>query len=562
MPQKGRITFDMAGIASVLMAEEYRVPIYQRSYAWTDTAVDDFWSDIRKALDGDEEDYFLGTLVLTLPNKEELRHTIIDGQQRLATTSLLLAAFRDEWEGRSEPRQAEACHRYVSTFDRHAGEDVPRLVLNEDDDEFYRQLVIEKASPTPRRDSHERLANAYGRLSEAVTGDLADHGRRSEARLKKWLDFIDERALVTTVKVPTEADAFVIFETLNARGARLTVGDLLKNYLFMRAERRLDAVRTDWITALTALDMTAEDEEFVSFLRYHWSSKHGAVRERDLYASIRENITTSAQAVTYATELAEAARLFAALHSSSHELWKTSGYTSTTRDTVETLGTLGLEQIQPLLLAVMQHFTPAQIRRTLKAVVSWSIRGLVVGGIGGGRTETAYCNAAVKVRSGAIKDAASLLSELTDIVPEDGLFLDEFKRTRQTRPALARYILLALERTRMKTTEPELVPNKNEDEVNLEHILPRNAKQGDWPSFPSDEVSRWSARLGNLVLLKKTENTRIGNKAWAVKRPKLKTSSLRLTKSAAVNADWTRVEIEARQQELAKLCVATWPRKP
>jgi Protein of unknown function (DUF1524) len=210
----------------------------------------------------------------------------------------------------------------------------------------------------------------------------------------------------------------------------------------------------------------------------------------------------------------------------------------------------------------MQHFDPAEIRKTLKAVVSWSVRGLVVGGIGGGRTETAYCNAAVKVREAKIRSATDLLAELSEIVPEDGLFQDEFRTTRQTRPAIARYMLLALGRTKMATAEAELVPNQNEDEVNLEHILPRNAKADEWPYFAPDEVSRWSSRLGNLVLLKKTENNRIGNKSWAVKKPILENSSLELTKMTADNDDWTRDEIEGRQLELAELCVETWPRTP
>lgn len=552
----------MQGIASVLKAEEYRVPIYQRSYAWPLGAVEDFWRDLKHALDGDEPDYFLGTLVLTLPDGDETRHTIIDGQQRLATTSLFFAAIRDEWDSRDEEKQAEACNEYLSTFDRHVDEDVPRLVLNEDDDAFYRALVLDKDSPDRRRESHDRLAEAYELLQRSVTEDAAEHGERAPERLKKWLDFMDDRALVTTVKVPTEADAFVIFETLNARGARLTVGDLLKNYLFMISKKRLAAVQADWISALAALDVSVEDDEFVAFLRYHWSSMHGAVRERELYGSIKEHIVNPAQAVEYASELVQAAKDYSALQSSSHEMWRQPGYTTTTRNNIDTLNQLGLEQHRPLLLAVMRHFSGAELRRTLRAIVSWSVRGLVVGGIGGGRTEAAYCNAAVKVRKAEIKSAAGLLKELSAIVPDDGLFEEEFRLARQTKPAISRYMLLALERTKSGETEPELVPNSNEDEVNLEHILPRNAKLTEWPSFQADEVSRWSARLGNHCLLKKTENSKIGNRSWMVKRPIVSASSLQLTKMARKNADWTRKEIETRQKVLAKLCVNTWPRKP
>lgn len=92
-------------------------------------------------------------------------------------------------------------------------------------------------------------------------------------------------AMVLTV--PTDADAYLIFETLNDRGADLTIADLLKNYLFGRAGTKLDAVRDGWMQVLGALDISAENALFTTFLRHYWSSKHGAIRERELYKSIK-----------------------------------------------------------------------------------------------------------------------------------------------------------------------------------------------------------------------------------------------------------------------------------
>jgi hypothetical protein len=215
-----------------------------------------------------------------------------------------------------------------------------------------------------------------------------------------------------------------------------------------------------------------------------------------------------------------------------------------------------------LLLAVLAHFAPAEIKRTLKAVVSWNVRGLVVGGIGGGRTEKAYCDAAVKVRGGKIKTAAALLKELSGIVPDDTQFEDEFARARQTKAGIARYLQLALERSEIGEKEPELVPNANEDEVNLEHILPQRAKSSEWPEFAAEEVSQWANRLGNHCLMKKTQNAKLGNKAWSVKQPVLAASSFKLTKDAAKAIDWDANAIAARQEKLARLAVKTWPREP
>ena len=160
---------------------------------------------------------------------------------------------------------------WSATYDRREREQAPRLILNEQDDGFYRALVIQKAAPTPQTESQERLKNAYELLKRNLSQDVADHGRKGDERLLRWLDFLDDSVLVITVEVPTEADAFVIFETLNDRGAALTIGDLLKNYLFMRSDDRLETVKSSWTTALAALDVSAENETFVTFLRHYWS---------------------------------------------------------------------------------------------------------------------------------------------------------------------------------------------------------------------------------------------------------------------------------------------------
>jgi hypothetical protein len=549
----------MNGIASVLKARIFRVPIYQRSYAWEQPQVKDFFDDLKHAIDTSEPDYFLGTLVLT--DEKAARTTIIDGQQRLATTSLLLAALREIYREREELElAAETEKEYLSWFDRRTKQRDPRLMLNEEDDAFYRELVIDQKEPLAERESHARMEDAYRKLREWLKEDVDSHGRRGDDRLLTWAEYLDKQAVVIAVAVPTEADAFVIFETLNDRGAQLTLGDLLKNYLFMLAGPRLDAMRNCWVQALAALDLSAENDLFVTFVRHHWSSKEGAVRERELYSRIKDAVTSSTVAVRYAKELVDAAKLYRAITEPGDDHWGKQGFGPSARTNVRTLLDLGLEQNRPLLLAVMQHFAIKEQRATLKALVSWSVRGLVVGGIGGGQTERAYCAAAVKVREGKIKGTKELLQELASIVPEDEEFQDAFTRARQTKPTVARYIQLALERANQGTSEAELVPNADAEEVNLEHILPRNPKKGEWADFAPEELAQWANRLGNHTLLKKTQNGKIGNEAWSVKRPILASSELALTKDAAGAEQWDKAAIIARQQKLASLAVKTWPR--
>src|SRR5436190_17883772 len=142
------IEFDLSGIGALLTSELYRVPIYQRSYAWDDADIDDFWEDLRRALSADSPDYFLGTVVLT--PSDDGRVVIIDGQQRLATTTILLAVLRDIADEQKRTKLVESINNdFLYAYDYDEDEAVPRVVLNAEDDDFFRKYIIEEDSAKP-----------------------------------------------------------------------------------------------------------------------------------------------------------------------------------------------------------------------------------------------------------------------------------------------------------------------------------------------------------------------------------------------------------------------------
>jgi len=98
------ISFDLRGLATELKERLINVPIYQRSYAWTLEEIAEYWGDLRGAFSEKAAEYFIGTIVLT-PAGSSNRFHVIDGQQRLATTSILLAAIRDEFKERSDAKR-------------------------------------------------------------------------------------------------------------------------------------------------------------------------------------------------------------------------------------------------------------------------------------------------------------------------------------------------------------------------------------------------------------------------------------------------------------------------
>lgn len=276
--------------------------------------------------------------------------------------------------------------------------------------------------------------------------------------------------------------------------------------------------------------------------------------------SLKSKIRTADQVLAFSTKLDQASRNYAALLTPDHEAWGDLNVEA--RADVESLMRLRIEQNRPLLLAAMEKFEPTELKALLRFLVSWTVRGLIVGGIGAGVTETAYANAAVRVREGSVKTVPELFDLVKDIVPSDERFKSDFASYSPPTNKIARYYLIALERRKDGKSEPELVPNEDEEKVNLEHVLPRNAKPEEWEHFKDVDRGEWASRLGNLVLLQKTKNLKLGNKAFSDKKPILLRSDLKLTKMVGEQDEWSPDAIAARQAELAGLAADVWPSGP
>lgn len=577
LSQTDFIKYQASGVAALLRTRALAVPIYQRSYSWITNSKDsdsadsqfdkqqvvEFWDDLRSSFNN-RQSYFLGTVVLAeADGSTSGRELVIDGQQRLATASLLLAAIRDRYEAGGESAAANSTQQeYLGRYDKTAKKDLPKLILNTDDRDFYERHVILGEAVEPQNHSQALIGAAYGYLKSKVEEFTSAHGAAWEEKLTELEDWLDNSVQVVAIVVATQADAFLIFETLNDRGADLSVADLLKNFLFSQAGQRLDEVQLNWAATLSNLGLEKIGNQlFTTFARHLLSSKYGLIREREVYGKLKSIIKTPADAVTFTLELRDSARLYYALMRSDSDYW--SDFPTNVANAADVIAELKIERYRPLVLAVLGTFEKRQAERFILALVGWSVRMLAAGQLGGGVAESAFCEAAVEVRARRVTTPEEILAKtkVGGLVPSDPLFESSFAEWRVT-AKLSRYLLRALELEHRGETEPELVVNADVDSVNLEHILPRNAKDGDWPNFTPDDRRRLVERIGNHALLQRGANSRIGNKPWSAKRPVLEKSKLLLTSATATNADWTEGVIESRQKALAQLAVSTWPRAP
>jgi uncharacterized protein with ParB-like and HNH nuclease domain len=282
------VEISLEGIGHVLRDRRLEVPPYQRGYSWGQDEVAEFWWDLKASYVSLNPQYFLGTIVLAQEGGSG-RSTIIDGQQRLTTASLLLLAIRNEFFRRKDSTRGEVIERdYTVVFDLKSGESVVRLLLNSDDLPHY-QSIITRRSPGPslQEDPQFRINKAMVFLDSQIQREAKEAGLNWADTLFRWVEFVEHRLRIITVTVPSEADAFLIFETLNARGRALTVADLLKNYLFGLAGDELDIAQRNWVSALLALEATADEEIFTTYVRHLWGSFHGVTRERELYSRLK-----------------------------------------------------------------------------------------------------------------------------------------------------------------------------------------------------------------------------------------------------------------------------------
>ena len=562
--KKQEIGFQHCGIGTVLLHHRLAVPLNQREYSWKKEHITDLFQDLANAIrDGI---YFLGTIVLT--SGQDDVPEISDGQQRLATTTILIAAIRDYLFNSGDSKRAFTIEsEYLKTTDLETTEEVPKVRLNVDDNEFFTRYVVcspgskDRRTAKPKKDSHERIKEACEIAAEHIRNILEPHKPQFHTqRLLEWVKFLKDGAQVIVLSVPDDLNAFMMFETLNDRGLYASQADLLKNYLLKHAGSvRIKEAQQKWANMLGVLESLDREDITVTYLHHLLITKQGPTREREVLTKIKDTVNSSALALGFLEDLAEGAHDYAALFNSDHKKWN--AYGTSTRKHIATINRdLGVEQIRPLMFAVSKHFSIKEAKLAFKLFVFWSVRFLIVGGRGG-LLDRNYAVCANAIGTGKIKTATQLEKMMAEVVPSDALFEAAFSEARVSKVNLARYYLRAMEQKKKGAEEPEFVPMDEENVINLEHILPENPNEKVWDKIDRETAGAYYRRIGNLAIFQAKKNSLIGNSAFEEKKKLLKDSAFMLTADVAKYNSWGTKEINERQKELAKLAVLTWPLK-
>jgi hypothetical protein len=550
------IGFAQLGLASILKQNQLIVPPNQREYSWTVKEVRTLLQDFAKAISGGGGSYFLGTIV-TIPRVGGALE-VVDGQQRLATTAIMLSAIRDYLRSRDDMIAQSIDSEFLTVIDRTSRARVPRLHLNLDDNDYFRaRLTGSQPVPAATKASHNLLDAAFTEAQHQVLRIVAgfdekDHGDT----LNQWITFMELRALAVLLRVPNDADAYRMFETLNDRGLRTSQSDLVKNYLFGRSGDRMGEVQQKWAFMRGALETIEEDDITITFLRHALTAIHGFVRETQVYETVQNIAKAPQPVVTFASQLETLANSYVAIHNADHEKWNK--YSDATRKAVAVLNLFDIKPLRPLILAAAQKLPDKEAERALQFCVSLSVRLMIASSTRTGTVEEGLAAAAHNIFVGKITTAADLKNELKALTPTDGPFAAAFEIATVSNRKLARYYLRSMELAKNNEDEPWHIPNDDPSMINLEHVLPERP-EGNWPQFTDEQVKLYYKRIGNLCLMRASDNSAAKSAGFKTKKPIFAKSPYTLTNQIAAATDWTTAEITDRQKTLAGIAVKTWP---
>jgi hypothetical protein len=561
-----------AGLGKLLIENRFCVPSHQRDYSWTEDEIKQFFDDIDSAIAEKEESYFVGLMVFMQPDEsaknEEL--IVLDGQQRLATAIIFISAVRN-WLAQYTPHQKDANQMqdwFIGRSELGETEPLARLILNSANNQTFSDYIVNSIpideiktalQKLKRQDRNRKLLEAALYCRDRVA-EIATNARKPDEtarRLIKIVRYLQDNVSVARLMVSSDGAAFTIFETLNDRGLDLSPLDLLKNYLFKRAEQHSKPRIRDMESRWTQMMATLANVKANQFLKVFWTSRHGRIQRGSLYDALKLKYNTPTSAVDFSVDMLAASEQYAALETADDPVW--APYSKKAREYVRNLRLLSGQQVHPVMLAGLNRFSVTDLERLLKLLEIIVVRYQLVGGERTGRLEISCARLAKMIYDKQIKNASMAFKELKDVYPSDDEFKTAFQIKQERNNQKAQYLLRGIE-----IQERQLAGNmsKEEEPANLtvEHILPKNPGS-DWTAIlKADDTLLEDClyRIGNLCLLTTDNNKEIGAAGIDQKKKIYAASKIILTKQLVTVSTWNRQAIDKRQVRMAKLATSVW----
>ena len=567
----------------------FEIPIYQRGYAWEKENLRDLWDDLYYL--GDREHYF-GTLLLKKADPPTIRDglktfdrfEVIDGQQRLTTTLILLRELISQMKELGDEEIGDQVSKLEADYIVYRS--LYKLTIGgEDAFYFHNSILAGKSAAGPETPVQERLQKAQTFFRDQLN-------RQREQGQDKYLDFLVEfknridRLQVMLYIVPSNAEAVRMFETVNDRGRPLTNLEKTKSILMYASylvvddhqilETRLSELNDHFskiygcfkdIEEGVGLRDAGEIQRYHHIMSSRWTDSHKHMRLlKDLLMrkSREDPEDCGAYIPTYTRDLRNA-------FDTMRDIAKRRQEQSELGSTIDRLFLLErMANLYPLLIAAWQRFgKDSQRQEILRLFEAFVFRVYRVVGYRSHTGRSSLNALAYQVHRDnlTVADFLQRLRQLNLDYVNDDTFRRHLSATHcypNLRTRTIKYLLAEYE-MKLRTDAGERLslnlPQILSPEYETEHILPQHpvGGLGQEEAAAHEEIVH---RLGNLTIASKNWNRRMGNRPFDEKKTYYCDSSLRVQRDLETCEQWNESSIQERGAKIIDFAMRRWQIAP
>lgn len=542
----------------IFLSNEYYIPNYQREYSWEIDQIEEFWDDLEETIALEKDiTHFFGQIVVHNDDSSKKKY-IIDGQQRTLTSLIFLHVLKVKYHQLykdSDNTLSDANYAEINISRDYIGTKAPfHLTLGDkSDNDCFVDIIsnigyAERKSKKNRKRAHVNMQNAYKFFFDRVSEIL-----NQKAEIEEKISALDiifntfaQRFSVLYMEATQLEEAYIIFETLNARGKDLEASDLLKNYLFGKVKNDVETAQKNWTAMIDNLD----GSDPTRYIRSYWNSAHGLTSEKGLYRNISQRIKTPKSAKELLSSLEAYSVIYHDIIFPDEISWFAD---KSLILHLKNLKSLGAATFYPVVIAmVARNFEEKEMAKVLKNIEILYFRNNTICKNASNSMERFFSQLARDISEETLDKVEEICIEIKKQVVENNVFEEAFNVWTGKQKEIIRYILYMIH---LYLSENETGVNTDNSIVHIEHIMPSN--NSVW-KVDENIHTEYLWRLGNLALMSGKANIKASNKLFCEKKEMYKGSQI-LPNLDIYNYDtWGADEIDDRQKKLCKYAMKIW----
>lgn len=557
------------------------IPKHQRAYSWTEEEVEAFCNDITDI----NREYFFGGVVSVYQHANNAPgrfYRVVDGQQRLATFTLLIALLRNAYEKVSQHAEddtikatarslyQELNNNYLTYTDTRKRPPVLeyRLTMSKIDKDFFKELLNSRATPT-RTISHQRIFNAWKLIDKTLIQPILTNNSISDAekldRLQDIKDKILENSVVIHIVCDDLEEAFQLFEVLNDRGKELAIGDYLRSTTLELLEGREE----DQEQVSSCWDQVLGNSNAEKYIKAYLSSHVATIKNRNVHRQFQkkffpmdgENDGQKLDVKNRVINLKDMYEVYESILEGNYPYSNPQANSWEKNRLSLLIKQLDHKLCIPFLLAIFECGSEEDFKNSIQLIEKFVFRYITVSGLRANRLSNIYKIQIQYMRQTQSFSIENFKRELANILESycgEQVFIEGLERTfiykndTNSRKKI-RYFLTTIEdyygwyhdSKRIEIPKPNMSIQYNLDNIEIEHIYPQNA------SNEKIELESVKHNIGNLTFWSPYDNKVASNSSFNEKKPFYKNSNIAFNRLLEEYDEWN-LETLQRRTELYK----------